>query len=285
VKRSSTHRRNPTSAYDLHTLNRHSPYPFILFKGDVPYNARDAVKLEEQMSTIPEDARFVIHLGDLRSANEGLDCVRSDYTDVASILRLSRAPVFAVIGDNDWNDCPNRNQGRNFWENEFNGFDTKYWNHTFQVVRQPERTENFAFVDQGTLFIGLNIVGGLVHDRNEWETRLTDQVKWTKNLIREYNPTDRVGSVVIFGHANPTQNHNAFFVPLTDFIANELQNQLPILYLNGDKHTWNYEPSFFDQPSFLRITVTGGTSEPPLKVSAETGRSAVEEVFTYDRQL
>jgi hypothetical protein len=110
-------------------------------------------------------------------------------------------------------------------------------------------------------------------------------VEWTMDLIREYNPVDRIGSVVIFGHADPTNNHRAFFGPLTDFIANELQNQLPILYLNGDKHAWNYEPAFYDQPNFLRITVTGGTSEPPLKLSAETGKSAVEEMITYDRQL
>jgi hypothetical protein len=275
------HMTNTLSTGTLRTLL----FPFVFFEGDVPYTAADAVRLEEQMLNIPEDARFVIHVGDLRSAIDNLDCKRSDYTDVASIFRLSKVPVFVIMGDNDWNDCPNRNQGWNFWQNEFNGFDTKYWDHTFQVVRQPFRTENFAFVDQGTLFIGLNIVGGFVQSQNEWETRLTDQVEWTMDLIREYNPTDRVGSVVIFGHADPHQRHNAFFAPLTDFIANELQNQLPILYLNGDKHAWNYEPSFFDQPSFLRITVTGGTSEPPLKVSAETGKSVVDEVFTYDRQL
>jgi hypothetical protein len=241
--------------------------------------------LKDQMLNIPADARFVIHVGDLRSASSNLNCKWWEYANVASILRLSKAPVFVILGDNDWNDCPNRNQALTFWQNEFNSFDTKYWNHTLQVVRQPERTENFAFVDQGTLFVGLNIVGGLVQNTYEWQTRLTDQVEWTMDLIREYNPTDRIGSVVIFGHANPVQNHNAFFAPLTEFIANELGNQLPILYLNGDKHEWNYEPTFFGQPNFLRITVTGGVSEPPLKVSAETGKSAIDEVFIYDRQL
>lgn len=52
-------------------------------------------------------------------------------------------------------------------------------------------------MDKGTLYIGLNIVGGLVHNANEWKTRLTEQVEWTKDLIREYNTPDRVGQVVM----------------------------------------------------------------------------------------
>jgi hypothetical protein len=93
-------------------------------------------------------------------------------------------------------------------------------------------------------------------------------------------------SVHSFGHANPVNSHKAFFDPLTEFIKVELENQLPILYLNGDKHAWNYQPSFFGQASFLRITLTGGTSEPPLKVSAVSGENyGVNETFIYDRQI
>lgn len=258
--------------------------------GDVPYTNIQAEELTEQMTNIPTDADFVIHVGDLRSASHNSVCQRSDYTSVSSILRLSRVPVFVVLGDNDWNDCPNISQGWIFWQAEFNSFDGRYWNHTLDVTRQPERTENFSFIHKGTLFIGLNIVGGRVHNSSEWETRLTEQVEWTMGLIREYNSPDRVGSaVVVFAHANPVAgHHDAFFGPFTAFIANELQNQLPILYLNGDKHQWLYEPSFFDQPSFLRIMLTGGTDEPALRVSVVSGDErldAVDGVFTYNRQL
>ena len=60
-----------------------------------------------------------------------------------------------------------------------------------------------------------------------------------------------------------------------------------MLYLNGDKHEWLYEPFFLDQPSFLRLMVTGGTSEPPLKVMVHAnGETAdIEDAFSYDRQL
>jgi hypothetical protein len=175
-----------------------------------------------------------------------------------------------------------------FWRQEIEGFDTRYWNHTFALQRQPGRSENFSFIHKNTLFIALNLVSGLVHDKSEWSTRLTEQVEWTKDLIRAYNSSKTdVGRIVIFGHANPLFVHNEFFVPLEEFVESVLQNRIPMLYLNGDKHEWLYEPSFLGQPSFLRVMVTGGTSEPPLKVSVHaTGDNVTTaDAFVYDRQL
>jgi len=75
--------------------------------GDVPYSTAQAEQLTVQMSSIPEDAEFVVHVGDIRKAVEGRYCRRPEYEEAASILRLSHAPVFVLLGDNDWNDCAN----------------------------------------------------------------------------------------------------------------------------------------------------------------------------------
>ena len=37
--------------------------------GDVPYTSQQAAQLERQMRNIPDDAEFVIHLGDMRRAD------------------------------------------------------------------------------------------------------------------------------------------------------------------------------------------------------------------------
>lgn len=89
------------------------------------------------------------------------------------------------------------------------------------------------------------------------------------------------------GHANPTGDHSQFFGPIKAFIKNNLQNGIPILYMNGDAHVWDVTKNFYGQSSFIRIQLTGGTSEPPLKmmVNASSSRSAVVNSFTYDRQL
>lgn len=239
---------------------------------------------------LPADAEFVIHVGDLRNSGEApnfLPCRRSEYEDAASRLRESHAPVFVILGDNDWTgtcckwcslcsashattDCPDRRQGLRYWQETFLEFETKFWNHTFDIKRQPERPDNFAFVHKGTLYMGLNIIGGEIHNRDEWETRLSDQSAWTIEQINSYaSLTTGVGRVVIFGHANPNHRHRDYFVPLRDYIDNELQNQIPILYVNGDKHEWEYTPSFYEQESFLRIMVSGKGVDPPLKISVE----------------
>jgi hypothetical protein len=46
----------------------------------------------------PDNAEFLIHLGDIRSAQKENACVLSDYQDIATVLKLSRVPVFLVPG-------------------------------------------------------------------------------------------------------------------------------------------------------------------------------------------
>jgi hypothetical protein len=71
--------------------------------GDAPYSAAQAVALQLQMSQLPADADFLIHVGDIREADSGLPCEQSEYSNVASILSQSPIPVFIIKGDNDWN--------------------------------------------------------------------------------------------------------------------------------------------------------------------------------------
>lgn len=257
--------------------------------GDVPYTPQQAVEIEVQVKNIPSDAEFVIHVGDLRNYDEANPlCREEEFVLAAKIFKKSPVPVFVIIGDNEWIDCSNPTEGLEFWNKHFLRFDSRHWNHTFDVVRQPGRPYNFAFVHKKTLFIGLNIVGVPVHDAREWEVRLTEQVQWTKELIRYYSSTiGETGRVVIFGHANPGSAHYHFFGPLDEFISQELNNQIPILYLNGDKHEWSYDPSFGGQESLLRIMVTGGSSEPPLKVKVVANGKATStpRAFVHDRRL
>ena len=54
----------------------------------------------------PEDAEFVVHEGDIRSARDGRTCEMADHENVAEMLRLSRTPVFIVPGgEHSENDC------------------------------------------------------------------------------------------------------------------------------------------------------------------------------------
>jgi hypothetical protein len=240
---------------------------------DIPYKDEQTIVLEEQMRSVRSDAEFVVFLGDLREAGDDKPCLAEEYASAAYYFSLSHAPVFVIQGDNDISDCPNYEEGKALWMKEFVGFESKHWNHTFQLQRQEGYPDNFAFVHKFTLFIGLNIIGGETRNATEWETRLSDELTWTTDLIRtyqsEYSNATNVGRIVIFGHANPGPRHATFFQTFSSFIKYELMDSVPIVYINGDKHEWLYNTSFYDNPSWLRIGVTGLGAEPLLRVTVE----------------
>ena len=260
---------------------------------DLPYSPSQAVKLLDQMRNLPSDAEFVVHLGDLRLARDNPPCVRSEYNDAAMRLHASHVPVFVIVGDNDWTDCPNRQEGWDLWFETFVSFESEHWDHEFQIRRQSGRTENFSFVHKGNLFVGLNIVGGVPGstDTREWEVRLSEQLNWLKFLVRDYRHSSSdgvVGRVVVFGHANPNSYHNRyFFNGLKTFVRDELKNQIPMLYMNGDQHVWQYNQNWYGQSSWLRVMLSGNAIDPPTKVTVQSnGRYQVpSEAFRIDRRL
>jgi hypothetical protein len=248
--------------------------------GDIPYEAPQTVILEQQMRSVPLDAEFVIFVGDMRDAGDDKPCVADEYTSVSNLFRLSHAPVFVIQGDNDVSDCPNYEEGKALWMAEFIGFESKYWNHTFDIQRHEGYPDDFSFVHKDTLFIGLDIIGGETRNVTEWETRLSAEATWTTELIRayqnEYSNATHIGRIVIFGHANPGARHATYFQTISSFIKFELMNSIPILYINGDKHEWMYEPNFYDNNSWLRIGVTGLGAEPLLRITIEADGTYVD---------
>lgn len=208
------------------------------------------------------------------------------------MLSCDLTSIIFACKDNEWNDCKNIDKGWQLWKQELSNFEDN-WEHDFQVLRPADRPENFAFIHKKTLFIGLNLVGGRVHNQTEWTTRLLAQARWTTGLMKTHTngvaSFQQVRAIVIFGHANPSSLHDSFFHPLKFFIRDELASDIPVLYLNGDAHLWSYNSSFYDVSQLLRIQLTGGTTEPPLQVivspSDDAEDSFAEGVFLYDRRL
>ena len=288
---------NPTSISPTMAL----PIPKTTFYaiGDIPYSDDDGSKLHQYMQSIPADADFVVHLGDLRNADRRQECRPVEYQYASRLLQFSAAPVFVVLGDNDWMDCPNPDEAFEYWNEEFQHFASTHWtlNGTkFQnFQRMPQRPETFSFVHAETLFLGLTIPDGKNSMNNnnvarrEWNARLEEQVEWTMELIDAYQKSlgeDRTGRVVIFGHADATRFHNRYFYTLTDYTRRQARS-LPILYVNGDGHKWSYDPWYFNQESFLRIMVAGGkgSTQPPVQITIEaTGEpSSTGDAFQVSR--
>ena len=252
---------------------------------DVPYDQDELKALPGQIETQMEGCEFLIHLGDLFIGDT--DCKEESYFEIRDVMLASKVPTFVVVGDNEWNDCvKNRiDAGWELWNQEFLRFENK-WNHTMAVVRQPGFEENFYFVEKRTLIIGLNLVGGRVHNSSEWRARQEAEYDWTRTVINTFVPQFADG-VIIMAHAKPSADQRFFMDPLGEDMANTWQNKFPILYLHGDGHSWTYNPHFKSQHNMLRVQHEGGVRDPILKVLADPAKNGPEvySAFQFDRQL
>ncbi len=248
--------------------------PLVVFSamGDVPYTPLEYLRLPKEIENLPEESAFVIHLGDIKTGQ--VPCDEIIYESVAAILAKSTAPVFVIPGDNEWNDCSKPDDGWALWQKHFRRFDER-WKHQFAVQRQQKRDENFSFVDSDVLFIGINIVGGRVHDAAEWKQRHAENLEWTTGNLERHRHSVR--SAVIFGHALPTKIHNDYFDGLSDAAA---LFRHPMLYLHGDGHKWIQDRPFAAQ-NILRIQVDQGAIAPPIKI---TVTDDPDEPFVVDRR-
>ncbi len=256
-----------SQAKDLSTLVRFSAM------GDGPYSEAEARVLEQQFPMLPPGNEFFVHLGDIKSGET--PCDEASYIKARELLSRSQFPVFVVPGDNEWNDCANPDTAWSLWKKHFARFDQR-WKHRFAVLRQIKRRENFSFVHNGVLFVGLNLVGGRLHDPVEWETRHADNLEWVKRNLRYYE--SKASCLVLLAHAEPLKKHNDFFKPLNK-IASKFEK--PVLYLHGDGHRWIHDRPFKAQ-NILRVQVDQGSSAPPLFV---TITNDPETPFVFNRRM
>jgi hypothetical protein len=240
--------------------------------GDVPYSDGDDGILPKQLEEIPQAAEFVIHVGDIKSGKT--PCNEEVYIKVSCMLAKSPKPLFIIPGDNEWNDCTDPAPSWTYWEKYFSRFDQK-WQHQFKTFRQLEREENFSFVQNEVLFIGLNIVGGRVHDKKEWKRRLAQDVQWVRSNLNRSGPT--VKSLVLFGHAKPNKTHDDFF---DEFNNDAEEFGKPVLYLHGDGHVWIRDRPF-KAKNIERIQVDQGGKASPLIVKVTDHKC---DPFQIDRR-
>ena len=255
--------------------------------GCVPYKDEDRDTLITQISSLhASDADFLIHLGDIKDGAS--DCTQDAIDGIDEILKLSPVPVFVVVGDNEFNDCSNisPDDALTMWRDTFVGYNLKYWSDNFSnMTISPDRPEIFSFVNRKTLFIGLNIVGGLIHDEDEWDDRHAYQVDWVKTQMLQYQ--NDTHSVVMFGQADTGSDTSDFFNPLIVFFRDEFPDDIPILYMCADLHSWSYRSDMFGIDNWLRVRITGGVSEPVVRVTVdpETAGTDPENAFYVERFL
>ena len=133
-------------------------------------------------------------------------------------------------------------------------------------------------------------MGGTNFDVEAWKNQMEEQFDWVKSKIESLviNKPSEATSVVIFGHGFPTDYHRKFFNPLKEYLKDDLNNELPIIYINGDKHEYDYANNFRGLSNFNRLQLEGGVRDPPLQFTVKSVHADYEamdahEVFFHDR--
>ncbi len=251
-----------------------APSPIVFrVMGDVPYEDGELDDVEADLANIGAADEFFVHVGDITSGSGPWD--ESVYTSMASTLETSSIPVFILPGDNEWNDSPDPDRAWSYWEDHLLRLD-EHWSYSFTVYRQSVREENFAFVHSGVLFIGINLVGGSVHDEDEWSQRMTDDANWVNENLNNFG--SQVTSMVMFGHAfpDPTGDDRQQFGQ--DFVEAAQAFGKPILYMMGDEHDWTLDNPYSDAPNVTRVVVDQGVPSVRVTVTHDPANP-----FTFDR--
>ena len=232
------------------------------------------VRLENETGS----SSFLIHCGDIVTG-KNKDWPESQYAKVAGLLgNGNEIPTFIVPGDNEWNDQTDPDRHWAYWTKHFMSFDEKWeMPHGTTVARQKERPENFSFTLNGVLFIGINHVGGLVHDKAEWKRRHAENARWVTSRFRAHRELSR--AAVIFAQASAEKEAPEFLKSFQD-AAGEYKR--PILYLHADGHKWYVKKGHWaPNITHVQLDVVNAVF-PPVQVEVTTD---AKKPFRFDRRL
>ncbi len=232
-------------------------------------------------------SEFIIHLGDIVSLKRHLnpypnpkELPETAYSEMrALLLENNHIPTYIVPGDNEWNDQADPDRAWRYWEKHLLGLDVMF-EKPWETFRQKVRSENFAFVQKGVLFIGLNMPGGKVHDKAEWDKGLSENAEWVrKNFLLE-----DVYSAVIFFQVDPVNKKKRedladFFRPFK-LLAEAFSK--PVLLLHADGHKWVVDKEFLAE-NVLRIQTDNISAQFPL-IQVTVSKQAVN-TFSFNRRL
>jgi hypothetical protein len=267
-----------------------------------PYTPPDrpAAAFYVQQENREHISEFMVHLGDVfksplvKKAESGEPLppdkmpTEAEYRQTADLLTTGNTiPTWIVPGDNEWNDLEDPAQGWQWWQKYYSKFEERF-QPSWKTERQPDRPENFAFVRKGVVFIGINLVGGRVHDAAEWALRLPQDAAWIKDVLTRPSMSE-VRAAVILCQANPfaikagepKDKFTAFLVPFRQTAA---EWKKPLLFLHSDGHVW-IDDQPWPEKNIRRIQLDKWDKKFPTVQFTVAEEGDVKTIFTFNRRL
>ncbi len=148
---------------------------------------------------------------------------------------------------------------------------TDAWNSTRQ---QPDYAENFAYVYNDVLFVGINLVGGVVHNTREWQNRHQANLQWIDEQY--YLNEGDFDVLVVLAHADPDiQANSNFFETFYERVQFNYKVQVLFVHRNLGVETWALEPQFNGVDN-LMVVVVEGSIWPPMMIQLDTKAGTVD---------
>ena len=170
-----------------------------------------------------------------------------------------------------------------FWREHLLEYETQHWKEPTQwtVNRGTDDNypENFAFAYNEILFVGVNLVGGVVHNATEWSERQVANLQWIDDNYERHK--DSIKAFVLFAHADPDVPSNSpFYEPFKERVKT-VYNKIPVVLIhrNLGVEPWSWETEFEDIKN-LSVVVVAGSVWPPLMGAADFRQ---ESPFIFDQ--
>jgi len=234
--------------------------------GDVPYGPQEMPKFQQQLDNHNRysPSAFFVHLGDVLPSGA---CGDSSYAAMASMLKRLTVPLYILPGDNETIDCFSPAQGLDLWKKHFLNYERNFCGAP-PTERQSVRPENWAFMMNGVLFVGINNVGG--------SSPYQQDADWTVQQLQTKGA--QVRAAVILSHAGPDRS-TTFSTP---FRAAAAAFGKPVLFLHGHGHLWSMSYPF-PEKNILRVQVDNGAAEEPIEVTV-TATTNPDSMFVIKRK-
>jgi hypothetical protein len=166
------------------------------------------------------------------------------------------------------------------------GFESNYWQEpSWDVIRQsPDYSENFAFLERKVLFVGINLVGGIVHDQAEWNARHQANLLWIDTAAAKYD--GQYTTMVVFAHADPLiEINNNFFADFYSMVE-RYDEQVIFVHRNLGIDTWKRESGYNGVPN-LEVVAVEGSKWPPMwmQIDSRSGAYSIDQSSWYDEYM
>jgi hypothetical protein len=208
--------------------------------------------LRDYVKAVPDrNITFGVHLGDTQKPSNTL-CAEAAYNRIAALIAKGPRPTLVVPGNNDWYDCPRRNESWEYFMKYYGpNYITNEWHsehyEILNVTRSSDHPELFALYYEGILFIGIHLLDAPSgqESKSDWDDRLHMDKEWVAKNVESYFTEREVRGVIVFGHGKRSTRTKPFFTSMSNYFVNiTTREKIPVMYIHGDGLTYKVDRSF-----------------------------------------